>query len=117
MQRNQGNGFGGDCMDIDFSSIDNLPNKVIENKVQKDSVKPSKKYMTQVKNKKKEEKWINKQCEYIKESESLRGKITKGILLGEDIKVLLLSAIECIYLMTGDTAFYNQNKKNIDEKY
>lgn len=41
-------------MDIDFSSIDNLPNKVIENKVQKDSVKPSKKYMTQVKNKEKE---------------------------------------------------------------
>lgn len=70
-----------------------------------------------MKNKEKEEEWINKRCEYIKKSENLRSKITKGILLGEDIKVLLLSTIECIYLMTGDTAFYNQNKKNIDEKY
>lgn len=49
----------------------------------------------------------------IRKAGTLRSYITKGILSGEDSYTLLLSAIECISLMTGDKLFYNHNKANI----
>jgi hypothetical protein len=52
---------------------------------------------------------LKKQCENIRKSEHLRCKIYKGVKQGVDIEALLIDAIECISLMTGDTVFYTQN--------
>lgn len=49
----------------------------------------------------------------IKRAGSLRGDLLKGIRLGEDPVALLLKAVECISLMTGDTAIYTQSQKDI----
>ena len=43
--------------------------------------------------------------ENIKRVEQLRTDINKGVQAGEPIYKLLLKAIECISLMTGDTAY------------
>lgn len=55
--------------------------------------------------------------EAIRRSEGLRAEITKGILQGEAVYNLLLKAIECISLMTGETLFYNQNREQIKAIY
>jgi len=44
----------------------------------------------------------------IKESGSLRTAILKGAKVGEPPVALLLKAVKCISLMTGDTVFYSQ---------
>lgn len=49
----------------------------------------------------------------IKRAGTLRGDIAKGILRGEDPLALLLKAVECISLMTGDTMIYTQSKKDL----
>lgn len=46
----------------------------------------------------------------IRKSAELRIKITKGVQCGEDIQILLLAAIECISIMTGDNLFYDNNR-------
>jgi len=48
-----------------------------------------------------------------KRSEQLRIKITKDILGGVAVHEILLTALECISTMTGDTAFYEQNKRQL----
>lgn len=48
---------------------------------------------------------------------TLRSDITKGIQRGEDPLALLLKAVECISLMTGNTAMYSQNKETILNVY
>lgn len=64
-----------------------------------------------------------KQCELykqmadnIKHSELLRSKINKDIQAGADHYSLLLDAIKCISLMTGDTVFYDQNIKALQKR-
>ena len=54
--------------------------------------------------------------ENIKKSERLRAKITKGIRAGDHTDTLLLIAIECIGLMTGDTVFIKQNIENLESR-
>lgn len=49
----------------------------------------------------------------IKESEKLRSRITKDIKAARPKEDILLMAIECIGLMTGDKVFYNQNIKEL----
>lgn len=49
--------------------------------------------------------------EAIKKSELYRTQILKGISSGESDRALFLLAIECIYSLTGDKAFYTQIKK------
>lgn len=49
----------------------------------------------------------------IKKAGELRSNILKGLQAGEDPIALLLQAIECISLMTGDTVIYTQSKANI----
>ena len=49
----------------------------------------------------------------IKRAGSLRADILKGIQRGEDPLALLLKAVECISLMTGDTVIYEQSKEDI----
>ena len=53
----------------------------------------------------------------IKRAGTLRSDITKGIQAGEDPAILLLKAVECISLMTGDTAIYAQGKEDLLEVY
>ena len=52
----------------------------------------------------------------IKKSERLRCKINKDVKAGADIFDLLIDAIKCISLMTGDTVFYEQNIKALKER-
>lgn len=42
-------------------------------------------------------------------SANLRIKINKGVQEGQDIKLLLIDAIECISIMTGEKLFYDNN--------
>lgn len=54
-----------------------------------------------------------RQSENIRKSEALRTKVQKGIAAGVDTFTLLLQAMECISLMTGDTVFYDQGKADL----
>lgn len=54
-----------------------------------------------------------RQAENIRKSEALRTKVQKGIAAGVDTFTLLLQAMECISLMTGDTVFYDQGKADL----
>jgi len=49
----------------------------------------------------------------IKRAGSLRADLLKGIQRGEEPLALLLKAVECISLMTGDTVIYDQSKEDI----
>lgn len=55
--------------------------------------------------------------ENIKRAGQLRADINKGVQAGEPIYKLLLKAIECISLMTGDKLFYEANKANLQTIY
>ena len=55
--------------------------------------------------------------ESIKKAGSLRSEILKDIQKGEASSEVLLKAAECISLMTGDTAFYNQVKRDLKAIY
>ena len=50
-------------------------------------------------------------------SELLRGDILKGITRKEEPVSLLLKAIECISLMTGDTAMLAQSQRDLASVY
>jgi hypothetical protein len=47
----------------------------------------------------------------IKKSSSMRSEINKAINNKEDTKEILIKAIECIYLMTGDDIFRTNKDK------
>lgn len=55
--------------------------------------------------------------ENIKKAGSCRSDLLKGIKQGEDPLALLLTAVECISLMTGDTVIYTQAKEDITAIY
>lgn len=55
------------------------------------------------------------QQENIRAAGDLRVKITKGIQAGEDPYKLLLMALDCVSRMTGDRAFYEQNKAQLHQ--
>ena len=55
--------------------------------------------------------------ENIKRAEQLRTDINKGVQAGEPVYKILLKAIECISLMTGDRVFYDMNKNNLQTIY
>jgi hypothetical protein len=55
--------------------------------------------------------------EAIIKSGQFTNDITKGIQGGEKIEKLLLKAIECISLITGDSLFYELNKSNLKKAY
>lgn len=54
--------------------------------------------------------------ENIRRSQHIRAEINKDIKQGKDPKAILIKAIECISLLTGDKLFYNQNKAALEEK-
>lgn len=53
----------------------------------------------------------------IKRAGTLRSEITKGIQAGAEPLDILLKAVECISLMTGDTVIYSQCQKDIQAVY
>ena len=58
-----------------------------------------------------------KMADNIRRAGQLRAEINKGIQAGEPVFKLLLKAIECISLMTGDKLFYDMNKSNLQTIY
>lgn len=52
--------------------------------------------------------------ENIIKSERLRAELTKGIRAETPIDDLLLMALECISLMTGDKTWYKQNIEHLE---
>jgi len=58
-----------------------------------------------------------RQQEHIRKAGQLRADINKGIQAGEPVYKVLLKAIECISLMTGDRVFYDMNKNNLQTIY
>lgn len=57
------------------------------------------------------------QQENIRKAGQLRAEINKGVQAGEPIYKVLLKAIECISLMTGEKLFYDMNKENLQTIY
>lgn len=55
-------------------------------------------------------------AENIKKSELLRSKINKDLNADTDHKAVLMDALECISLMTGDVSFYENNKKKLEKR-
>ena len=52
-----------------------------------------------------------------KKAGNLRTDILKGLQQGENSYILLLKAMECISIMTGDSAFYLQGKEEVKSVY
>jgi rubrerythrin len=57
-----------------------------------------------------------KMADNIRLSELLRCKINKDVKAGAEIYNLLVDALKCISLMTGDTVFYEQNIKALEQR-
>ena len=57
------------------------------------------------------------QQENIRRAKQLRADINKSIPAGEPMYKVLLKAIECISLMTGEKLFYDMNKENLQTIY
>lgn len=57
------------------------------------------------------------QQENIRKAGQLRAEINKGVKAGEPVYKLLLKAVECISLMTGEKLFYDMNKENLQTIY
>ena len=53
----------------------------------------------------------------IRKAGQLISDITKGVQAREKPEVLVLKAIKCISLMTGDSLFYEQNKRSLKDIY
>ena len=56
-------------------------------------------------------------AENIKKSERLRCKINKDFKNGVDLIEILKDCLKCISLMTGDTVFYTQSIKHLENIY
>lgn len=57
------------------------------------------------------------QQENIRKAGQLRAEINKGVKAGEPIYKILLKAIECISLMTGEKLFYDANREYLQTIY
>lgn len=127
-------------MEIDFSLLNNLKNDALKCPTSKDNdnmrrsthklekSQPQGKYegesgncfqkLNQLKqaNEKAAELYRQEQ-ENIKKAGDLIPEITKGILAAENPLALLLKAIKCIGIMTGNNAFYDQSIQDIKAVY
>lgn len=87
------------------------------NKPKQTNPEPVNKVLTaQMKREKQSWELYKKMADNIRLSESLRCKINKDIRAGADIFDLLIDAIKCISLMTGDDLFCEQNIKALKER-
>lgn len=65
----------------------------------------------------KAEEYAAKLAEAGAKSQFLRADINKAVKEGAEPVEILLKALECISLMTGDTVVYRQNERILREKY
>lgn len=95
-------------MSIDFRALDSIPAQP--------EVNPGG-AMYRLNREKQERDSYRQMCatyqQNIQRAGTLRTDITKGIQNGEDPLALLLKAVECISLMTGDTAIYAKSKEDL----
>lgn len=107
-------------MKLDFTILEELPKKIIEQdfNTENDEVRGSLHTLRKDQRDREEARQVMKEYqENIKKSEELRREILKGINQGESTTDLLIKALECISLTTGDTVIYNQGKNVIINKY
>lgn len=94
-----------------FFSEDN--NKSIQEYLKEDRKQSNPILTAHIQREKRSRELYFKVADNIKRSEYLRSKITKDIKAARPKEDILLMAIECIGLMTGDMVFYNQNIKEL----
>ncbi|NCD12085.1 MAG: hypothetical protein EOL93_06000 [Epsilonproteobacteria bacterium] len=127
-------------MELDFSVLDNIksdalncPASIGKNEMrtsisEKAQSQPQSKYegekgisfnkLEQIRqDNKKQAEIYQKEQENIKKAGDMIPEITKGILAADNPLVLLLKAIECIGIMTGNNAFYSQSLNDIKTVY
>ena len=102
-------------MNLDFSVLDSIT-------AQKDikperEEQPKKHYKIDQKKHLQQEAFNSHQeiADNISRSQHLRAEINKDITAGADTHSILLKALKCIELMTGDSVFYNVNVKNLEK--
>lgn len=110
-----------DNKEIEFLQMDSLSNDTQSNINKTQAQQPieadTKPYNRLQREQKEREKIRQVYAEYqdnIRKAGQLRGDINKDIAAGADPYSILLKAIECISLMTGDKDFYTVNKKQIN---
>ena len=99
-----------DHLEAFFSKENNKPIESIK-ETQSDQDKPI--LAASIKIDSKNRELYFKMVDSINKSERLRVELTKGIKDNKPVDDLLLLALECISLMTGDKLFYNQNMQNL----
>lgn len=98
---------------MDFTAMDNIPAQTPE-------VRPDGAMYRLNREKQDRDSYRQMYATYqqnIKRAGTLRSELTLGIQRGEDPLALLLKAVECISLMTGDTVIYAQSKADIRAVY
>ena len=108
---------------IDFSALDGLSNNLQSNtnnsQIQQPIKADIKLYSRLQREQDEREKIRSAYTEYqdnIRKAGRLRVDINKDIATGVDPCSILLKAIECISLMTGDKAFYTANKGKLRKR-
>lgn len=127
-------------MELDFSVLDNIKSDVLNcpvsignnntrrNTHKEEESQPQGKYegekgvsfnkLEQIRQDNKKQAAIyQKEQENIKKAGDMIPEITKGILAADNPLALLLKAIECIGIMTGNNAFYSQSLNDIKTVY
>lgn len=112
-------GFKEDCYIVDYSNT-NTPKKGFkqENKTisPKNKEEDKKKYLALEKDKellKITKDNAKRDKGNIKKSEKLRVEINKEIKADSGLFIILIKALKCITLMTGDSVFYDENLKEL----
>ena len=112
-------------MSLDFSVLDNIRGKATtapgkhatgQNRAPEEII-PSHQLDKEKREREKLREIYHIQQENIRKADTLRSEILKGIQRAEEPTVLLLKAIKCISLMTGDTVIYTQSKRDISAVY
>lgn len=127
-------------MELDFSALDNLKNNALkcpvseENELTQRSISETSKSQPQSEfegengncfemfkykpeTEKRQSEIYKKHQENIRKAGDFIPEITKGILAADNPLTLLLKAIDCIGIMTGDNAFYSQSLQDIETVY
>jgi hypothetical protein len=117
-------------MTLDFTELNNITNSattsptedfkpVSNTNAQGDSKKPSSGLYEALIDigmiKEDTERPLDKAAEQTSKVLTLKQELNDGIDAAQDMGLLLLKAIECISLMTGDKAFYSSNKEKIEQ--
>lgn len=106
-------------MSLDFTALNNLAGREdhppADDHTEKDSGGRSK--YRRLENEKDVKKYTSQMYDAyqkkINQAGTLKSDIIKGLEAGEDPVIILLKALKCISLITGDTAIYDQGKDTL----